>query len=93
MVNILDKGSAIRLDNFNIAWHDNHVNHYLEIILQMPRIYVYRKRRNRLLAKALYQVGGLTALAKRLGVSRQAIQKWDSVPVTRLPQIRKIANG
>ncbi len=90
---MVDRGTANRLDNFNIAWHDNHVNHYLEIILQMPRIYVYRKRRNRLLARALDQVGGLAALAKRLGVSRQAIQKWDAIPPTRLTQIKRIADA
>ena len=45
------------------------------------------------MAKALDQVGGLAALAKLLWVSRQAIQKWDAIPPTRIGQIKRIADA
>ena len=60
----------------------------------MPRIYVYKiKRTDKMLLRAMAKAGGLSGLAKRLGVSRQAVQKWDSIPDTRLSAIRRIANG
>ena len=60
----------------------------------MPRIYVYKiKRTDKMLLRAMAKAGGLSGLAKRLGVSRQAVQKWDSIPDTRLLAIRRIANG
>ena len=42
------------------------------------------------LEQALASVGGQAALARRLGVSRQAVQAWKTAPVRRVLQIEKI---
>jgi len=42
------------------------------------------------LEQALASVGGKAALARQLGVSRQAVQAWKATPVRHVLQIEKI---
>ena len=55
----------------------------------MPKAFRRRRRSKELLA-LLREAGSDAALAKMLGVSRQAIGLWDSIPKDRLEQAGKI---
>ena len=60
----------------------------------MPRIYEHRvKGRSKLLIKALKICGGTSRLAARLGIERSAVSQWNTVPKSRLRQIKAITNG
>ena len=42
------------------------------------------------LLKVLKVVGGRRALAKRLGISRQAVQQWRRVPLEHMAEIERL---
>jgi biotin operon repressor len=50
-----------------------------------------RRTRSELLAKVIEASGGMRALAKALGVSKQAISLWKQVPTTRVPTVEDIS--
>ncbi|MEO1223347.1 MAG: Cro/CI family transcriptional regulator [Pseudomonadota bacterium] len=45
------------------------------------------------LKKALVAAGGPAALARALGVSRQAISQWTRVPAERVLDVERACNG
>ena len=50
----------------------------------------HRKRRPAGLTKAIKAAGGLSALARGLGITAQSIIKWDRVPRKRILQIERL---
>lgn len=57
----------------------------------MPRPFRL-KGRKRLLRLAVVKSGGDAGLAKKLGISRQAVHQWNDVPPIWLSKVRRIAN-
>ena len=47
-------------------------------------------KRSPALDRAIEAAGGISALGRKLGISRQAISQWDAIPVTRALQVEAI---
>jgi DNA-binding transcriptional regulator YdaS (Cro superfamily) len=45
------------------------------------------------LEKVISVVGGVAELARRLGVTSQAVSQWDAVPAERVLQVERACNG
>jgi DNA-binding transcriptional regulator YdaS (Cro superfamily) len=50
-----------------------------------------RSHRDPNVQRAAEAVGGLPALAAKLGITRQAIYQWDELPMSRLKQIAEVS--
>ncbi len=51
------------------------------------------ERRSWALKRAVALAGGLTALARGLGISPQAISQWQQVPATRVLAVERATDG
>lgn len=47
-------------------------------------------KRNSALDRAIELAGGVGALSKKLGISRQAVDRWKSVPAQRVVEVERI---
>jgi DNA-binding transcriptional regulator YdaS (Cro superfamily) len=48
------------------------------------------KRKSKMLKAAIDAAGGVTSLAKKLGIKKQAVSAWHEIPVLRAREIAKV---
>ena len=60
-----------------------------QVILYTEHMSTHPKR-SPALDRAIEAAGGISALGRKLGISRQAISQWDAIPVTRALQVEAI---